>query len=78
MKAQIGVRFAGRDKLVHLVGNGEAPLCRRRVFAERLDGAGQIGQGITDWNQLAALTLHGFYSPMFLRQARGATHQRLT
>ena len=32
-------------------------------FAERLDRAGQIGQGFPDGNQLAALTLHGFILP---------------
>ena len=60
-EAEIGVRFAGRDQLVHLIGLGETPL-RRAVRAERLDGAGQIGQGIGDGNQLAALT-HGFILP---------------
>ena len=60
-------RFAGPDQLVHLIGEGETPL-RRAVRAERLDGAGQIGQGIGDGNQLTALTLLGFYSPMFPRQ----------
>ena len=32
-------------------------------FAERLDGAAQIGEGITDRNQPVALTLHGFILP---------------
>ena len=50
-------------KLVHLIGKGETPTRRRRGFAERLAGAGQIGQGFTDRNQAAALTLHGFILP---------------
>ena len=31
-------------------------------FAERLDGAAHTGEGITDRNQLAALTLHSLFS----------------
>ncbi len=44
----IGVRFAGRDKLVYLIGNGEASPRRWWGFAERLHRAGQIGEGFTD------------------------------
>ena len=29
MKPEIGVRFAGPDKLVHLIGAGEVAKCRR-------------------------------------------------
>ena len=44
-ETEIGVRFAGADKLVYLIGEGEAPPCRWCGFADRLDGAAQIGQG---------------------------------
>ena len=40
-----------------------APLRRWWGFAERLDRAAQIGEGITDRNQPVALTLHGFILP---------------
>ena len=58
-EAEIGVRFAGPDKLVHLVGLGEAPPRRWWGFAERLDGAAHTGQGITDRNQAVSFRLHG-------------------
>ena len=32
---------------------------------------GQAADDFPDRNQLAALTLHGFYSPMCLRQGKG-------
>ena len=51
-EAPIRVRFAGPDKLVHLIGLGEVVPRRWWGFAERLDGAAQIGEGITDRNQL--------------------------
>ena len=34
-----------------------------RSLADRLDRAGQIGQGFSNRNQLVALTLHGFIFP---------------
>ena len=37
-KAPVGVRFAGPDKSVYLIGKGETPL-RRSITAERFDGA---------------------------------------
>ena len=52
----------GRSKLIHLIGAGEVALCRRRGY-ERLDRAGQIGQGFRNGNQLDALTLHSFILP---------------
>ena len=61
-EAEIGVRFAGSDKLVHLIGNGEASPRLGRGFAERLDGATQIGQDFGNGNQLATLTLHALFS----------------
>ena len=51
-----------------MIGKGEAPLRGRRCCADRLDRTAQAAEDLTDGNQLAALTLHGFYSPMFLRQ----------
>ena len=44
-------RFAGPDKLVHLIGLGEVVARLGRGFAERLDGAAHTGEGITDRNQ---------------------------
>ena len=55
-------RFAGPDKLVHLIGLGEVVARRWRGFAERLDRAGQIGQGFPDGNQFATLTLRALFS----------------
>ena len=69
-EAPVGVRFAGRDKLVHLIGLSEVVHRLGRGVADRLQRAIQIGQGFTDGNQLAALTLHGLYSPIRLRQDR--------
>ena len=44
-ETEIGVRFAGADKLVHLIEAGEVVQRLGRGFAERLDGAAQIGEG---------------------------------
>ena len=63
MKTEIVVRFAGADQLVHLIGKGETPPRLGRVVSDRFHGAAQTGEGITDRNQLAALTLHGFILP---------------
>ena len=62
-EAQIGVRFAGRHKLAHLIGLGEVVQRLGRGFADCLDRPVQIGDDFTDRNQLAALTLHGFILP---------------
>ena len=56
-EAEIGVRFTGRNKLVYLIGLGEAPLCQSCAL-ERLDRAGQIGQGFTDGNQAVLFAHH--------------------
>ena len=71
---QIGVRFAGRDKLVYLIGNGEASPRRWWGFADRLDRSVQIGQGFTDGDQAVLLTLHALYSPMPVRQTHVLDH----
>ena len=74
-ETEIGVRFAGADKLVHLSGKGEASLCRLGWgFAERLDRAGQIGDDFSNRNQLAALTLHALFS--HARQTRQGNANR--
>ena len=39
-----------------------------RGFADRFHGAAHTGEGITDGNQLAALSAAWLYSPMLLRQ----------
>ena len=59
-ETEIGVRFAGRDKLVYLVGLGEVVVRLGRGFADRFHRTAQIGDDFTDRNQLATLTLHGF------------------
>ena len=39
-----------------------------RSVADRLDRAGQVGQGITDRNQAFSVALHRLYFPMRARQ----------
>ena len=66
MKPMIGVRFAGlRQVWFYLIGEGEAPPLRRCVRVSRIawHQPAQAGEGFTDRNQLAALTLHGFILP---------------
>ena len=47
------------DKLVYLIGEGEAPPCRWWGFADRRHQPAQVGENFSNGNQLAALTLHG-------------------
>ena len=61
-EAEVRVRFAGPDQLVHLIGLGEVVQRLGRGAADRFHRTAQIGQGITDRNQLAALTLQGLFS----------------
>ena len=62
-EAQIGVRFAGRDKLVHLIGLGEVVARLGRSVAERRHRPAQIRESFSNGNQLAvALTLHALFS----------------
>ena len=63
MKAESGVRFAGRDKLVHLVGLGEVVERLRRGVADRGHRPIQAGDDFSNRNQLAAFALHGFILP---------------
>ena len=51
-EAQIGVRFAGRDKLVHLIGHGEVVLCLRRGIADRLHRPVQAADDFRNGNQI--------------------------
>ena len=67
MKPMIGVRFAGRDKLVHLIGLGEVVPRLGRGIADRFHRAAHTGEGITNRNQPVSFVLHGFYSPIFPR-----------
>ena len=63
MKPRSGVRFAGRDKLAHLIGDGEVVQRLGRGVADRRHRAViQAGDGITDRNQTATLTLHDLFS----------------
>ena len=62
MKPMIGVRFAGPDKLIHLVEAGEVVQRLGRSVAERRHRPAQIREGFSNGNQLAALTLHGSLS----------------
>ena len=63
MKTYLGFRFAGRDKLVHLIGLGEVVARLGRSVADRLHGAVQIREGFPDGNQAVSFTLHGFILP---------------
>ena len=58
-------RFAGPDKLVYLIGNGEAPPRRWWGFTERLDRTGQIGDDFTDGNQLVSFVSPSVLSCLF-------------
>ena len=51
---------------MHLVEAGEVVQRLGRGFTDRLHRAAQIGEGITDRNQLAAWLLHGFILPCSL------------
>ena len=64
------IRAKGRRVEVIAVG-AELDMVLR---ADRFYRAAHTGEGITDRNQLAALTRHAFYFPMFPRQDRDATH----
>ena len=61
-EAQIGVRFAGRNKLIHLIGLGEVVARLGRSFAECLHRPVQAAGGFPDGNQLTTLTLHDLFS----------------
>ena len=61
-EAEIGGRFAGPNKQVHLIGLGEVVERLGRGFADRLHRPAQTAEGFTDRNQLAAFTLHGSFS----------------
>ena len=54
-----GGHFIPSQMAAHDLNSGSGPWWG---FAERLDRTGQIGQGFTDRNQLAAFTLHGLFS----------------
>ena len=69
-ETQVGVRFAGPDKLVHLIEAGEVVQRLGRGFADRLHRPAQIGEDITDRNQFTALTLRVVFS-LPLRQTEG-------
>ena len=62
-EAQIGVRFAGPDKLVYLIESGEVVERLRRGFADRGHRPAQVGENFANGNQAVALTLHGFTFP---------------
>ena len=75
LKTEIGVRFAGRDKLVHLIGLGEVVARLGRSFAERFHRTAQIGQGFTDRNQAVSFTRHALFS--HVPQTRQGHYRRL-
>ena len=62
-EAEIGFRFACRDKLVHLIGQGEVVQRLRRGVADRGHRPVQAGDDFSDGNQLGAFALHGFILP---------------
>ena len=57
MKPRSGSASLAPTNWFHLIEAGEVVPRLGWGFAERLDGAAQIGQGFPDRNQLAALTL---------------------
>ena len=61
-EAEIGVRFTGVNKLVHLIGLGEVPF-RWPGFADRQGRAGQISYGFGNGNQAVSFVSHGFILP---------------
>ena len=66
-------RFAGRDKLIHLVGQGEVMPRLGRSGGDRHHRPVQFGERITDWNQAGLFTLHGFsFSRGYSHSARRA------
>ena len=62
LKTEIGVRFAGRDMLVHLIGLGEVVQRLGRGFAERLHRPVQAAEDFPDRDQAALFTLYGLFS----------------
>ena len=62
MKPQIGVRFAGPDKLVHLIEAGEVVQRLGRGFADLFHRPAQAGADFPDGNQPVSFTLHGLFS----------------
>ena len=61
-EAWIGVRFAGDDKLVYLIGAGEVVNCLGRSVAEHLHRSTQAAERFPDGNQPGALTLRALFS----------------
>ena len=74
-EAPVRVRFAGPDKLVHLVEAGEVVERLGRGVADRLDRPVQIGDDFTDRNQLVAFKLHGSFSHVPQTRPRGGRGQ---
>ena len=68
-EAQIGVRFTGPNKLVHLVGLGEVVPRLGRGFAERLHRPAAPSEGFPNRNQPVSLTRHVLHSLMPVRLA---------
>ena len=60
-ETEIGIRFAGPNQLVHLIGLGEVVPRLGRGVADRLDRPVQPTEDLTNGNQPASFTLHGFY-----------------
>ena len=58
-EAKIGVRFAGLDQLVHLIGLGEVMPRLGRGFVEFLYGSTRAGEGFPNGNQPVSFARHG-------------------
>ena len=65
----------GPDKLVHLIEAREVVHRLGRGFAERVRRAVQSAEDFSNGNQAVSFAVHGFHSPMRLRQRGGTSVQ---
>ena len=73
-EAQIGVRFTGPDKLIHLIGLGEAsPRLGRGIASRSLSPGHPDRRRLSRWELNSSRLRCMAYSPMFPRQNRDTT-----
>ena len=73
-EAEIRVRFAGRNKLIHLIEAGEVVNRLGRGVAELFHRPVQIRDGFLDGNQAVPFARHAFFS--HVPRIEGARVQR--
>ena len=61
-QAEIGVRFVGPDKLLHLIGLGEPPTRLGRGFADRWHRDARAVDDFSNGDQAVPLILHDLFS----------------